>query len=210
MNRGFPTRLVGPRPRSIFAGVLVAAVAFVAQPGSAQSEPPFSLLPPNDLSGALSFAVPARCEFTPELDRIFSSMVNINADTAEASPVGTILIPGIGTVPIRFQRNRQVGSGFDVREVTVEAQFYGKWNGLRAVGLYRQFDEESDVQTYAILFADRSTLIRAKLNQMGFSIPRPGTLRRIEGGTNDPIDVGIGVVNIDGHSALECTTTIDY
>jgi hypothetical protein len=134
-------------------------------------------------------------------------MVKMNAGATEASPVESLVIPGVGPVSTKFQRNRQVESGYDVRQVTVEAQFYANWNGLSAVGLYRRFDEQSDVYTYAILFADRPALVRARLNKLGFDVPRLGTLRRVDSGSSgQSLDVGIGVINIDGHPSLECTS----
>ena len=169
-------------------GKAAPADATSAQATTAAAQPP-------SLSAILKFDRPDECEAGDELKALFADLRALEPNGAAKSVTAGINGPSFKPDVLRAEQGNAV---------IARLLASGSLNGLRVTELRTTRFDASDAQVFQVRFAETPERVRSKLNETGFTIPRPSELKTVE--TDDGHGLVYGVEQVSSGSALTCAS----
>jgi len=150
-----------------------------------------------NLDSLIRFDDPKECQFTDPMDRLFTSLIHINADytiSAGKPVVPRAYAAAFGSPTSTTDRNHLL---------TVTVPVRATWKGLRVVSIGGSAMPESDVGWNTIRFAASRQVVMQKLNEAGMAIPASGKRRHAD--PDDPMEYAAEVTVDGADTVLDCS-----
>ncbi len=162
-----------------------------------------------NLDEVLKFKNPSTCEMTRATEKLFAKLIIFDPPEYVGRSGPPVRIAGFEK-PVVPSFSRKVGTnqGGYPRDNEATLAISGTWHGLKVSKIRVRAMEQSSFWERQIRFLEPASLVREKLNKLGFKIPAIGEFREYSG--ESVVSAGIGVEEIPGGSALYCGSSIYY
>lgn len=156
------------------------------------------------LDDVIVFTRPANCELSPATLTLFQNLIIFRAADNIGQRGPSVNVPGFAK-PLLPDFSRKADDYPAINEAALPIS--GMWHDLRISKIVSIIAEESSFWEYQIRFREPASTVRKKLNYMGFNVPEVGYPRTY---ADEGVSEGIGVVELDGGSALICGSSWYY